>query len=120
MPLPTVVQFCCGTGDCTAAGVKRDSFWGSTMSSAVLRNDAGDIIVPHSVGDTAGDKFTVFLDDHGVNASSAIQSRSTSGVPIYRIGYDAPVQKRACDTFTQDGAPYTKTGKCESNIRKVI
>jgi hypothetical protein len=107
-----MTQFCCGTGDCTSAGVKRDgAIIGNTLSSMVLRDASGNVIVPHSVGDATGDKFDVFLEDHGVNKSTAIQARSASGVPIYKIGYDAPQQKRACDTFTQSDAPYTKTGK---------
>lgn len=107
-----MVQFCCGTGDCSAAGVKRDgTIFGNTLSSAVLRDDAGSVVVPHSVGDVAGgDKFDIFLEDHGVNSSAAILGSSTGGIPIYKIGYDAPVQKRACDTFSENKAPYTKTG----------
>jgi hypothetical protein len=112
----SVVQFCCGTGDCSAAGVKRDgTYFGNTMSSMVLRDEGGSVVVPHSVGDATGDKYDIFLEDHGVNRSSAIQARSASGVPVYKIGYDAPVEKRACDTFVQDGAPYTKTGKCTNS-----
>lgn len=112
-----MVQFCCGTGDCGAAGVKRDGLsLGSSYSSAVLRDNDGNVVIPHSVGDHAGDKYTVFLDDHGVNASSALQSRSEHGIPVYKIGYDAPVEevrvekRKDCSNFVQDGAPYTKTG----------
>lgn len=107
-----MVQFCCGTGDCTAAGVKRDgAIIGNTLSSLVLRDASGNMIVPHAVGDASGDKFDTFLEDHGVNSSTAIQARSAEGVAVYKIGYDAPNEKRACDTFAQDGAPYTKTGE---------
>ncbi|KAF2029532.1 hypothetical protein EK21DRAFT_112904 [Setomelanomma holmii] len=109
-----MVQFCWGTGDCTSAGVKRDDLLESqanTFTSAIFADADGNLIIPRSVGDESGDKFETFMEDHGLNASSMVKSRSASGVPIYKIGYgrDAPVQKRACDDFVQDGAPYTKT-----------
>jgi hypothetical protein len=112
-----MVQFCCGLGDCTAAGAKRSV--GSDMSSAVFRDGDGNVVVPRAVGDHTGDKYDTFLEDHGVNSSSTIQSRS-AGVPVYKIGYDAPavqdapLQKRKkCNKkgFVQEGARYTKTGK---------
>jgi hypothetical protein len=95
-PSPTVVQFCCGTGDCTAAGASRiggrDSI---SMSSMVLRDAAGDLIVPQAVGSHTGDHFDTFLEDHGLNASTMIKSRSVSGTPVYKIGSApaAPVEK---------------------------
>jgi hypothetical protein len=118
--LSAVVQFCCGTGDCAAAGVgKRDGFVESqsnTFTSAIFADAEGNLIVPHSVGDESGDKFDIFMEDHGLNASSMVQSRSASGIPIYKIGYapEAAVEKRACDTFAKDGEPYTKTGRSKS------
>jgi hypothetical protein len=83
------------------------------MSSQVFRDAAGDLIVPHAVGDATGDKFDIFLEDHGLNASSMVKLRSVSGTPVYKIGYaaKAPIKKRACDTFVQDGDTYTKTGE---------
>ena len=82
-----MVQFCCGTGDCTSAGVeRRDDLETSSMSSQVFRDAAGDLIVPHAVGDATGDKFDIFLEDHGLNASSMVKSRSVSGTPVYKIG----------------------------------
>lgn len=127
-----MVQFCCGTGDCGAAGVgKRDGLGSSTMSSVVLRDEQGSVVVPHSVGDHEGDKYGLFLEDHGINSTSVVQKRSVGGTPVYQIGYDPAVvseievepvpattkrapepilEKRKCDTFKQDGAEYTKTG----------
>ncbi|KAH7066255.1 hypothetical protein BKA63DRAFT_557792 [Paraphoma chrysanthemicola] len=103
-----MVQFCCGTGDYTSASVKRDGFIESqanipTFTSAILANSEGDLIMPHSVGDEAGDKFETFLEAHGLNASSMVKSRSSSGTPVYKTGYasEAAVERRACDKFTQ-------------------
>lgn len=119
-----MVQFCCGVDDCTGAGVKRDgAILGGSLSSAVFYNADGDVIVPQSVGDATGDKFDAFLDAHGLNSSSAIQTLSDSGTPIFKIGYDKvtekrttkrkdmPLKKRGCDKFVMDGAPYTKTSE---------
>jgi hypothetical protein len=80
----------------------------------VLRDAAGDLIVPQAVGSHTGDHFDTFLEDHGLNASTMIKSRSVSGTPVYKIGSApaAPVEKRACDKFEQDDkGTYTKTGK---------
>jgi hypothetical protein len=84
------------------------------MSSMVLRDAAGDLVIPHSVGSASVDHYDAFLEDHGLNASTVIKSRSVSGTPVYKIGYapEAPAEKRACDTFVQgDRGTYSKTGE---------
>jgi hypothetical protein len=118
-----VIQQCCGSDECTKAGVsRRNTLQGSSsavFTSVVLRDADGNVVVPHSVGNGKADLYDVFLEDHGINKTSALQTRSTSGVPVYKIGHPAPSkQKRDCPDdadFEQDGDQYTKTGKA---IRK--
>jgi hypothetical protein len=112
-----VIQQCCGE-DCVEAGASRrdtiQSFSG-TISSMVLTDVDGNIVVPHSVGDKRGSLLDVFLEDHGINETSALVTRSGYGAPVYKLGYNSsPRQKRDCDEdaiFNKDGDIFTKTGK---------
>ena len=108
-----MVQFCCGSGDCGSAGVpfkKRDGLSADT-GSVVFRDTEDNVIVPHSVGDAAGDLMDVFMEDMGLNSSIAYKTITDSGVPIWKIGYGTKaVEKRACDSYTPNGGEYSKTG----------
>jgi hypothetical protein len=109
------VQFCCGTGDCSAAGVRKRNGAGfsGTLTSAVFVDDKGGVVIPHAVGDAIGDNMNAFFEEHGPNTSSTIESLSAAGIPIYKIGYDAPapVEKRACEKFVEKRNIHTKTGQ---------
>jgi hypothetical protein len=87
------------------------------MPSMVLRDSAGNIVVPHQVGTAGEDRSDVFLEDHGLNSSSVIKTRSASGTPVYKIGYapENTVKKRGCDQFTEGGR-YTSTGESRITI----
>ncbi|KAI8933963.1 hypothetical protein NX059_008737 [Plenodomus lindquistii] len=47
-----MAQFCHGTGDCSAAGLKRD---GGGRGSAIFYDASGDLIAPIAVGDGSED-----------------------------------------------------------------
>lgn len=116
-----MVQFCCGTGDCTSAGVEKRS--DGSFSSMVLRDSENNIIVPHSVGDASGDKMDVFMEDLGLNSSSVTMSQSSSGIPDFKVGYAAEETakvKRDCSSYTANGAPYTKTGSASYQVSGYI
>lgn len=116
-----MIQFCCGTGDCTAAGAEKRDDGTLNLSSKVLRDADGNVLVPHSVGHRGTDMMDVFMEDHGLQNTTIVPSRTASGALVYRIGYPEEVQepedavndhvqKRDCDHYDPDGAPYTKTG----------
>ncbi|PIA92539.1 hypothetical protein CB0940_05179 [Cercospora beticola] len=117
-----MIQFCCGTGDCTAAGASKRDDNSAVASSVVLRDINDNILVPQSVGDSAGEKMDIFMEDLGLNSSTVLLARSTTGAPIFKVGHEEyednhhAITKRDCDTFIADGAPYTKTGDVSTQI----
>ncbi|PIA92334.1 hypothetical protein CB0940_09143 [Cercospora beticola] len=106
-----MVQFCCGSGDCAVSGVKRGL---NTVSSVVLRDGSGNVVVPLGVGSESGDMMDVFMEDLGLNSSSVVESTSTSGMRVFKIGQN--LAKRDCDSFTPSGDTYTKADSVSSKI----
>ena len=114
-----MVQFCCGTGDCTAAGANPKRGIGNTYTSAVIMDTAGDVVVPLEVGDLGGDMMDVFMKDYGLNNTSVRRTISGDGTPVWKIGYGAEeeLDKRDCDTYTPaQGAPYTNTDTVSTRL----
>ncbi|KAF2718949.1 hypothetical protein K431DRAFT_305544 [Polychaeton citri CBS 116435] len=113
-----MIQFCCGTGDCTAAGVEKRDDNSLVFSSVVLRDAEGDLVVPHSVGQDGIDRMPVFLEDYGVDNATITPSKTPSGALVYKI--DLPQRtakaKRDCDHYEPDGDPYTKTGLTSQQV----
>jgi hypothetical protein len=113
-----MVQFCCGTGDCTAAGASKRGLAGTSSMSAVLKDADGNMIVPTAVWAQGQDIMDQFLHDHGLNLSTVVQTVSDAGVSIFKpvepllslSAAEKPVEKRDCDKFIQDGGEYTTVG----------
>ncbi|KAH7400516.1 hypothetical protein DE146DRAFT_754990 [Phaeosphaeria sp. MPI-PUGE-AT-0046c] len=120
------VQLCCGTQQCKDAGVERigarSAYPGAGVSSVVLRDVDGNLIVPHSVGGAPGFTMDTFLEDQGFNASEMITERSSSGVLVFkkRSVPEALVEKRACDIFepNEKGVTYTSSASKSTKISR--
>lgn len=111
-----MIQFCCGLTDCGKAGVRRRFGGSGQTTSLVLRDDEGNLVVPHAVAENGKDLMAEFLYDHGINQSTSLESYSASGMTVYRLqpadgtNSASTVQKRDCDTYIPDGGEYTRLG----------
>lgn len=133
-----VIQECCSDKGCEkgsdngnpipppedgrkALGTSRKAFG---ASSVVLRDAEGNLVVPRSVGSGSRATLDAFLEDHGLNASSVIQERSSSGPLVFkkreivktsiqeRDNRMTSLEKRDC-TFKYNEDEPTWTQTCE-------
>jgi len=93
-----IVSFCCGTGDCTAAGApgKRDVLSSSAAGGGplLLHDKDGNVIEPH----------TAALLQSRAPAENNLKSRNPGAAAAKKL------RKRDCDGFTVMNGPYTKGG----------